>query len=504
MVYKKQVICPFCGSVVEYNSNDEVAVCEFCNKTIILNNEKDILSKNNSTDSEIIVNKSNNNEKDYKINEKKPSSLEILKIVSALNTINKEKNNRLEPIKKDENPIVDPLLSDDYKTLCKKMLSEAEISDKCYKTEINKIVDVLLKRFPNSYFSCLYNFYYKYNLRNIIDFGMLLKPQKYWDFKNDLFLSSTTDKYFYPLMWINLKRDNYFNTDFKNTKSIYSNGSSLSRGFITSEINDIKNNCHKTIVDRSIYFFDCFERFIDDFEEHILSTSFLKYEFEHLNFDELKRIRDDSKSKAYWYKDYKKKTEEYFQENKMQCGQYLDCIESNHECFNLEKPKFRDYYTFGGYPTGIYCQTIGLILLIVGIISFIFLVNYYVRTYDISSYFEMYCTYFILLLIPAYVVLFIGFLRYDDFSHKRRWPFIFLPPALIVMSIIYLIRNLIDINDETYTYRSEKKKYKKAKKAHKKKVEEMKSIVSSYRNSVVFANVREMFKNFNYDFDILR
>ena len=175
-----------------------------------------------------------------------------------------------------------------------------------------------------------------------------------------------------------------------------------------------------------------------------------------------------------------------------------------HECFNLEKPKFRDYYTFGGYPTGIYCQTIGLILLIVGIISFIFLVNYYVRTYDISSYFEMYCTYFILLLIPAYVVLFIGFLRYDDFSHKRRWPFIFLPPALIVMSIIYLIRNLIDINDETYTYRSEKKKYKKAKKAHKKKVEEMKSIVSSYRNSVVFANVREMFKNFNYDFDILR
>lgn len=369
--------------------------------------------------------------------------------------------------KNNNNEIVE---TNDYRNMFDKLQVYAENNDA---NAINKVGTELYEKYPNSYAHIIYKSFVEYDR-----YFMFLSTKKFYETSNDYKEDIKSKRNYYTLMWKELKNDNYLlvkDEEFVKTISNDFNDKKTAEEIIYS----ISEGNYALEAQRYFNAFSCFVDFVNYIEGEVENGKILKYDFEKEHFKLLKRNKELANKINEELIKYYSEVNSFISKNKMSCNQYLDWLYK-------AKTNNIDYYTYGvdksNSVTGIFCQVIGLILFVIGII--LLTVNY---SNDTASALMMVGS---ILLLAGYVVSFIGFLRFNDFQNSRKWAFILLPPVLMIMCIIYLIKNIC------YISRS-----KKSVKTANARINAVRRELDVYRKSAKYETISDMFDRFERDFD---
>lgn len=420
--------CPNCGSTFEYDSEKAIATCPHCGAQFIVRNVK----------------------------------MDTIVTNNYYNNMPQKTNNLLN--KNDKNS--------DYESLFKRFIAYANNEDR---TLIQNVAIETYNKYPDSYLQLLYKKY-----KESGEFISFLSKKNFCEYLSSSKEIVTDSINWYDIIWIELNNDKYLIKNSDYYFNVLTKNYDSPIDYAKKVINDIDNqNTPGENTEIVIYEF---VKFIESLEKEVKRENIIKYNFEKEHFDSLVSLKEVANEKMHAYEEYNKQINLFVKNNKMKCDEYLDWI-------NEARTYDASYYSYGvekdNSVTGIFCQVIGIVIFLVGfvlsIVGYVF-VDSAPELLAIGS----------LIALPGYVISFIGFLRFNDFQNGRKWAFVLLPPALIVMTIIYMFKNIYFIS-----------RSKRSKKIANKKINAVANDLKVYRNSAKYNTVSDMFDAFKFDYNLL-
>lgn len=349
-------------------------------------------------------------------------------------------------------------ISKEYQHECEKLIAYAQHSEN---DKVNKQIKVISNEYPNSYFYEIINLYEKHNY-----YYAFLSPDKYHETKKNRANDCSDNKLIASDMLLemitSLKRDGYSITQGQ-------------EGFlrVKDKNGNPTNEYQRFEFEDAIEFFESYIDFVNDVEESRMIKKNLKYDFEKEHYDELIRLKEDATNRLAVYKEYKDEFLSFVKNNKLKCGEFLDELE---EAKGSGIGAIRN----DNESTGFFCDIIGLVLMVVGLIlTIIFAVNEYVSVLALP----------IMVMLAGYVVSFIGFMRYRGGGNGHLWFFIILPFAFIPFFLVRAIITFVDVG--------------KLNASNRRKRNEQKAIFDSlakYRAAVIYDAVEDMADAFEFDY----